>query len=227
MVNIPQNPVIILFAGNAMTMRDGLQMIISNNIHEFFGNKFDLFLMDYPCSGMSHNTSNTMKNVIDSAYDLYSQACASNNGEREIWVLTISIGMAVFASILPSLQSGQEPNGIICVNGLMSMRKTIIKRMYPLGWIYYHGLEGDLNTARLISQYLPRRVQFYWFQADQDEMIDVANVKKVITKWRNDDGKRVFLIMLLDGRHNNFSLYGILLRLSQLRPQGDEFIFNM
>jgi len=229
MVALPQNPIIVLFAGNAMTMKDGLSVLLDNHIDDFFGDKFDLFLMDYPCSGMSQNASNTMENTIKSAYKLYTQALklsVSNN--RQIWVMTISIGMAVFASILPRLSDNEQPNGIICVNGLMSMRKTVIKTMHHVGRIYYYGLGGDLNTARLISKHLLPNVKLYWFQGDQDELIDVANVRKVITMWRSQERNlSVHLIMLGDYSHNDFNLNGILNRLSQLNPKDGQFIFKM
>lgn len=230
MVALPQNPIIVMFGGNAMTMKDGLNIALSSGINEFFGNKYDLFLMDYPCSGMSHNASQTMENTMNSAYNLYTKALELSNHDnntREIWVMTISIGMAVFASILSRIPDNDQPNGIICINGLMSMRKTVIKTTHHFGRIYHYGLGGDLNTARLISQYLLPRVRLYWFQGDQDELIDVPNVKKVFNKWRSQERElNVYLIMLRGYSHNNFSVHGILTRLINLNPQPNEFIFK-
>lgn len=232
MVALPINPIIVMFCGNAMTMRNGLAISISSGINKFFGDKYDLFLMDYPCSGMSHNASLTMKNTITGAYNLYNKALElfRHDTTREIWVMTMSIGMAVFASILPRLHENdqKQPDGIICINGLMSMRKTVIKTTHHFGRMYYYGLGGDLNTARLISQYLLPSVRLYWFQGNQDELIDVPNVEKVFKRWRSQKKplNNVHLIMLQDCSHNNFSVWHILTLLKNLNPQPGDFIFR-
>lgn len=176
-------------------------------VNRFFKGKMKMFLMDYPCSGMSHNAApNDLVLVIESAYNLYQRAL-QDAGNSEIWVITISIGMAVFASILPRIT--RQPDGIICVNGLMSMRRTITKLAWPIGKLFHYGIGNDLNTARLISQHLKKNVKFFWYQATQDELIDVENVRHAIHRWQ-DQGLNVKYHFSDDGDHNDYLFKDVL-----------------
>lgn len=203
MVAIPDDAIVVVFGGNAYTAINVASELISNRpnfvhthrnvICNFFTGNTDYYFMDYPCSGMSKKASTP--HIFDGAYNLYLKVLEDREQtKRPLWVLTISIGMSVFASILPRLQDNdQQPDVIVCMNGLMSMRKTLMK-IAPITRLYYHGLGGDFNTARLISQHLDPKVQFYWIQNMEDALIDLHNLENVVQRWRTDNNIHIHLI---------------------------------
>lgn len=229
MVAIPDDAIIVVFGGNEYTARGIASELIynpyfsekhQNVVCNFFTGKTEYYFMDYPCSGMSKKASTS--HILDGAHNLYLRALEDRQKtKRPLWVLTISIGMAVFASILPRLNDiHQQPDVIVCMNGLMSMRKTLMK-IAPITRLYYYGLGGDFNTARLISQHLNPEVQFYWIQNMDDALIDLDNLEKVVQKWRGEKNINIHLIWRWSREidtHNDINLVDALHRVHNHNP---------
>ena len=193
---------VIVFSGNASTIEN-----INYGMQYFAGLLFpkgtDLFMVDYPGSGINKHITPTLNNILNCVLNVYKKAV--ENAKRkghELWVFTISIGMGVFSSILKDLEPDEHPYAVVCMNGLMSMRKTLVHINKGFN-IFYPFVSTIFNTAKNVSNFLnqtPRpNVRIYWFASEGDRMIDIENVKTSIQRWKSIDPnyykKRIFFFL--------------------------------
>jgi len=154
---------------------------------------------------------------------LYKQALSGqqeqSTNQYELWVIAFSIGMGVFAEILPKLTTEELPDAILSINGLLSFRKSAHK-LLGAGKL----IGRELNMARTFSSRIKDFFQyntnfrFYLVQTPNDGIIDVNNVRHVVGRWKVTAGdiNAAQNIILMDNNtytmHHNHINFGKLIQ---------------
>jgi len=131
-----------------------------------------------------------------------------STNQYELWVITFSIGMGVFAEILPELKTEELPDAILSINGLLSFRKSAHK-LLGAGKL----IGRELNMARTFSSRINeffqhnKNFRFYLVQTPNDRMIDVDNVKNVVKRWKVTAGDKKDQNIILMDNNNTYTMH--------------------
>lgn len=195
--NKKSKDIMIFFHGNAGNISN--RIIIVSKLLDIFPNT-DIYIFDYPEFGLSEGKL-IPSNIISSAYKVYDY-WANKATYTKIILLGESIGSGILAEVynlIQKLKYGKQPDLIIHLNGITSLR-GVISNMIPviikpfiLPWI------EEFNAENIYLKHIVNLPKLLILHSKLDDIVPIGLVNNMVYNLRLYPN---ICYLKIDGSHN-------------------------